>query len=122
MAQGQLAWLHIARQDYADATPHIEAGLPWAARIDGDKLRAEIEAQLLTLSGMVAMMLSRLDEARRTLMAVLSRGEALGKPRLQLGALANLAVVRIGAEGRVRVRNGVGTLQLIGDLAGYMIG
>ena len=42
---------------------------------------------------------------------------------LQAGAtLANLAVVRIGAEGRVRVRNGVGTLQLIGDLAGYMIG
>jgi len=46
---------------------------------------------LLTLSGMVAMQLSRLDEARRTLMAVLSRGEALGKPRLQLGALNNLA-------------------------------
>ena len=38
------------------------------------------------------------------------------------GTRANLAVVRIGAEGRVRVRNGVGTLQLIGDLAGYMIG
>jgi tetratricopeptide (TPR) repeat protein len=93
MAQGQLAWLHVARQDYAGATLHIEIGLPWAARIEGDKLRAETEAQLLTLSGMVAMQLSRLDEARRTLMAVLSRGEALGKPRLQLGALDNLAVI-----------------------------
>ena len=93
LAQGQLAWLNVARQDYAGASRHIEAGLPWAARIEGDKLRAETEAKLLTLSGMVAMLLSRLDEARRTLQAVLSRGELTGSPRLQLGALHNLAVV-----------------------------
>lgn len=91
MAQGQLAWLHIARQDYLGATLHIETGLPWAGRIEGEKLRAETEAQLLTLSGMVEMVLSRLDEARCTLMAVVSRGHALGKPRLLLGALHNLA-------------------------------
>ncbi len=91
MAQGQLAWLHLARQDYASASLHIEASLFWANRIAGDNLRAETEAQLLTLSGKVAILLSRLDEARRTLMAVLSRGEALGEPRLQLGAMSSLA-------------------------------
>ena len=93
MAQGQLAWLHIARQDYAGANRHIEAGLPWAGKIEDAVGRANTEAQLLTLSGIVAIFLSRLDEARRTLMAVLSRGEALGKPRSQLGAMDNLAVV-----------------------------
>jgi hypothetical protein len=36
MAQGQLAWLHVARQDYAGATRHIEIGLPWAGRIEAD--------------------------------------------------------------------------------------
>ncbi len=44
---------------------------------------------------------------------------------LNLGAgstRANLAVVRIGGEGRVRVRNDRGALQLVGDLAGYMVG
>ena len=35
---------------------------------------------------------------------------------------ANLTVVRIGQQGRVRVRNSSGQLQLVGDLAGYMIG
>jgi len=93
MAQGQLAWLHMARQDYANASRHIETGLPWAGRIEAEKIRAETESQLLTLAGMVAMLLCRLEEARATLTAVLSRGEALGKPRLQLGALDNLALV-----------------------------
>ena len=35
---------------------------------------------------------------------------------------ANLSIVRIGSDGRVRVRNSTGQLQLVGDLAGYMIG
>jgi len=91
MAQGQLAWLHIARQDLASASRHVAIGLPWAGKIKADYVRAETEAQLLTLSGMVSMDTCRLEEARDTLMAVLSRGEALGKPRLQLGALDNLA-------------------------------
>ena len=95
MAQGQLAWLHYARQDYPGAVRHIEQGLPWAGKIEAEVNRAETEteAQLLTLSGMVSMQRGRLEEARATLTAVLSRGEALGMPRLQLGALNNLAVV-----------------------------
>ena len=91
MAQGQLAWLHIARQDLARAGRHLQIGLPWASKIAADDARAETEAQLLTLSGMVSKDTFRLEEAQDTLMAVLSRGEALGKPRLQLGALDNLA-------------------------------
>ena len=35
---------------------------------------------------------------------------------------ANLAVVRVGSDGRVRVRNSSGQLQLVADLAGYMVG
>ena len=93
MAQGNWAWLHIARQDYAGAARHLEIGLAWAGRIESEITRMETEGQLLTLSGMVSMHLTRLDEARGTLEAVLSRGETLGKPRLQLGALDNLAVV-----------------------------
>lgn len=71
-----LAWLHMARQDYPGVSRHIEIGLPWAGRIESETLRAESEAQLLTLSGMVSMLVSRLDEARGTLKAVLSRGDA----------------------------------------------
>jgi len=91
MAQGQLAWLHIARQDLAGASRHVAIGLPWAGKIEADDVRAETEAQLLTLSGMVSMDTFRMEEARDTLTAVLSRGQALGSPRVQLGALANLA-------------------------------
>ena len=93
MSHGQLAWLHIARQDYAGASREIEVGLPWAGSIQSEDVRTETEAQLLTLSGMVSMLLSRLDKARVTLTAVLSRGESLGRPRLQLGAMNNLALV-----------------------------
>ncbi|MBC7469711.1 MAG: hypothetical protein H7322_10335, partial [Ramlibacter sp.] len=85
------AWLHMARQDDAGASRHIEAGLRWASKIEDAVRRSETEGQLLTLSGVVAIRLSHLEEARRTLMAVLSRGEALGAPRLQLEALDNLA-------------------------------
>ena len=35
---------------------------------------------------------------------------------------ANLSIVRIGSDGRVRVRNSSGQLQLVADLAGYMVG
>lgn len=35
---------------------------------------------------------------------------------------ANLAIVKTGTDGRVRIRNGAGSVNLIGDLAGYMIG
>ena len=35
---------------------------------------------------------------------------------------ANAAVVKIGSDGRVRVRNAAGEVQLISDLAGYMVG
>lgn len=93
MAHGQLAWLHIARQDYAGAARHVEAGLAWAGRMENPLGRAETEAQLLTLSGIVSMVQLHLAQARGTLEAVLSRGELLGKPRLQLGAMYNLAQV-----------------------------
>ena len=93
MSQGQLGWLHMARQDYPTAATHIEIGLSWARRIVVEVSRAETEAQLLTLSGMVSTHASRLHEAGRTSAAVLARGEALGRPRLQLGAQDNLAVL-----------------------------
>ena len=35
---------------------------------------------------------------------------------------ANLSIVRTGSDGRIRVRNGSGQLQLVADLAGYMVG
>lgn len=35
---------------------------------------------------------------------------------------ANLAIVKTGTDGRIRVRNGAGQVNLIGDLAGYMVG
>ncbi|MEX2290045.1 MAG: hypothetical protein WD794_06950 [Mycobacteriales bacterium] len=35
---------------------------------------------------------------------------------------ANLSIVKVGTDGRIRIRNGAGQVNLIGDLAGYMIG
>ena len=93
MSQAQLGWLQITRQHYSTAVGHIEIGLSWAGRIESEITRAETEAQLLTLSGIVSTRTSRLHEAGLTLAAVLARGEVLGKPRLQLGALHNLAVL-----------------------------
>ena len=93
MAHAQLAWGHISRYDHVAAGRHLDSGLSWAGRIEDATLRAETEAQLLTLSGMVSMDLSQLDDASRTLEAVLARGVALGKPRLQLGAMASMANV-----------------------------
>jgi class 3 adenylate cyclase/tetratricopeptide (TPR) repeat protein len=93
LAQGNLAWLHIVRQDLAGARRHIDIGLPWAGRIDREVVRVETEAKLLTLSGMVSILLCAMDDAHAALTAVLARGEALDIPRLQLGALDNLALV-----------------------------
>ncbi len=93
MAHAQLGWTHITRDDHAGARQHLQQGLTWAGRIEGAVARAETEAQLLSVSAIVLVDLCQLDEADRTLMAVLSRGESLGKPRLQLGALFELALV-----------------------------
>ena len=35
---------------------------------------------------------------------------------------ATAAIVKTGTDGRIRVLNGAGQVNLIGDLAGYMIG
>ncbi len=35
---------------------------------------------------------------------------------------ANAAIVKVGSDGRVRIRNAAGDVQLISDLAGYMVG
>jgi len=93
LSHALLVWLHIARHEFDAARQHVEPGLQWAGRIKTEPQRAETEARLLTLSGMVLIRLTRYDEACDTLLGVLSRGEALGVPRLQLGALDNLAVV-----------------------------
>jgi tetratricopeptide (TPR) repeat protein len=71
----------------------MEIGLQWARRIEQAETRAEVEAKLLMLSGIIAVILCRFDEARQKLTALLARGESLGLPRLQLGALDNLAMV-----------------------------
>ena len=93
LAGCNLAYLHCARQKYLGASDQLVIALQWAGKITDDDTRAETEAKLLTVSSMVAMELCRFDEARATLLAVLSRGEALSAPRLQLGALDNLAVL-----------------------------
>jgi tetratricopeptide (TPR) repeat protein len=93
LSHGLLAWLNIARQQFEAARQHVEPGLLWAGRIQTAPQRAETEARLLTLSGMVSMQLARYDEACDTLLEVLARGEALGVARLQLGALNNLAAI-----------------------------
>ena len=93
MAHCQLGWTHITRYDYAGARQHLQQGLTWAGRIEDAVTRAETEAQLLSVSAIVLVDLCQLDEADRTLRAVLLRGESLGKPRLQLGALSELPLV-----------------------------
>ncbi len=92
-AQGSRAWFCLARQDHLGAVGPLESGLLWARRIEAADQRAEIEAKLLTLSGIVSAVLCHFDEARQTLTEVLALGESLGLPRLQLGAMDNLAMV-----------------------------
>ena len=93
MAHGQMAYLHLARHDCPQARAHIEAGLPWAGKIDDEAARAKTEAILLTVSGQISLMLCRFDEARTALKAGLARGQVLGVAHLQLAALTNLAEV-----------------------------
>ncbi|MDP3822583.1 MAG: adenylate/guanylate cyclase domain-containing protein [Burkholderiales bacterium] len=93
LSHGLLVWLHIARHADEAALAHVEPGLRWARMIEAESERAPTEARLLTLSAMVSLRLSRYDESHETLLGVLARGEALGVPRLQLGALDNLAVL-----------------------------
>ena len=103
MAQAQLGWLHITRQDYPTAVMHIDIGLPWARRMVDPIRGPETEAQLQSLAGLVSMHTGRLHEASRTQAAVLAIGEALNSPRLQLGALNYLAEVaaHLGRWGQV---------------------
>ena len=89
---GQSAWLHFARKDYPGARRHLAISLPWANKIEPEHRRKEDEAQVLTVSAMVSTELCRFDEAGETLQAVLLRGQEMGKPRLQLGALDGLAL------------------------------
>jgi class 3 adenylate cyclase/tetratricopeptide (TPR) repeat protein len=93
IAHAQLGWTHITRYDLAGARQHLQHGLTWAGQIEDAVTRAETEAQLLSVSAIALVDLCQLDDAHRTLTAVLSRGETLGKPRLQLGALRELALV-----------------------------
>ena len=86
-------WLRIARYEDEAARQFVAPGLRWAARIEKKADRDSTASRLLTLSAMVSTRQSRYDEARDTLLDVLARGEAMGLPRLQLGALDNLAVV-----------------------------
>ncbi|MCE2915182.1 MAG: hypothetical protein LW768_06455, partial [Rubrivivax sp.] len=90
-ARGLLGWLHLSRDDYAGAQHHVEMGLRWAARIEAQELRTVAEAQLFTITAMILIERNRFEEARTALLAVLSRGQALGLPRLQASALDNLA-------------------------------
>jgi len=91
LSHGLLVWLYIARHENDAARSHVEPGLRWARRIEAARDREPTEARLLTLSAMVSIRLSHYDEARETLLDVLARGEALHSPRVQLGALDNLA-------------------------------
>ena len=94
LSQSELAWLKLQIDgDARGALPHVETALQWAARIpDGpDGLRATTEAQLLSRSAQLSMALGRHVAARATLLDVLSRGEALASPQLQISALLFLS-------------------------------
>ena len=101
LSHGLRVWLHIDRNEAGMASAHVEPSLQWARRIEDGNERGPIEARLLTLSSIVLIRQSRYDEARTTLLDVLARGEALGSPRVQLGALDNLAVLD-AQQGRAR--------------------
>ena len=93
LAQGELAFVHYVRGDRVASRAHVAAGLAWAARIDSADQRAEAEAKLLTLSAMFSRDAVQLDDARTALQAVTARGQQLGNPRLQIGALGELAEI-----------------------------
>ena len=91
LSQANLAWLRYDRRELKRAGEHIEISLLWAGRIEDETTRALTEARVLTMWAMIARDRGQRAEARDTLLEVLSRGEALGSPRTQLGALDNLA-------------------------------
>jgi predicted ATPase/class 3 adenylate cyclase len=94
MSKGELAFIQSqVVGDQLGGIEHLKVGLQWAARIedDAENTRRYTEAQLMTLWAMCSTMLSRIDEARDMLQAVLARGVELAAPRLQLGALGQLA-------------------------------
>ena len=93
LAHAQLAFLCVMRQDYPGAWAHINAALPWAGRIEAQDVRARTESKVLIVSGQISLLTCRFDDARATLNAVLSRGQALGVANVQLAALTNLAEV-----------------------------
>ncbi|MDP3614042.1 MAG: AAA family ATPase, partial [Rubrivivax sp.] len=64
MSRANLAYQHFARQDYLGADSCLAIALEWAGKIDAEDLRLETEAQLLTVSAMVARECCRFDEAR----------------------------------------------------------
>jgi class 3 adenylate cyclase len=93
MALANLAWLCIERSDYSGARKHIEIALPYAGKVQDERLRSETEAQVLTVAAMISTETGQLGDARNSLLAVLSRGEVIASPRVQLGALDNLALI-----------------------------
>ena len=93
MALANLAWLCIERSDYSGARKHIEIALPYAGKVQDERLRSETEAQVLTVAAMISTETGQLGDARNSVLAVLSRGEVIASPRVQLGALDNLALI-----------------------------
>ena len=92
-AKANLAWLQITREDYVGAANHIQVGMQWAGKLKDERLRAETEAKILVLSPLISIHFSRFSEARDTGRAILLRGQTLGAPRLEIGALTGLALV-----------------------------
>ena len=85
-----LAWMHTVRRDHAGAGRHSDASVLWAGRIEAVDERDEVEAVALLASAQVSGNLCRFDEARETLLRVLSRAQALNSPRLEDHAIAIL--------------------------------
>ncbi|MDP2008404.1 MAG: adenylate/guanylate cyclase domain-containing protein [Rubrivivax sp.] len=88
-AQGQLCWLHYARNDFAGARERADAALPWAVQARDSS--PETEGKILLLSAIVAMTADDYGQARSALHQVLASGDALGAARLQISALDTLA-------------------------------
>ena len=96
MAQGIQAYYKMSiSSDYLGAQEHIDIALQWANKIEAgaESRRPQTEIHLMNISAMVSRNLCRYDAARDTLHAVLSRCEDMSSPRLQLGALVELAEI-----------------------------
>jgi hypothetical protein len=82
---------------------------------------AQATAAVLNLTG------TAVSETASTDVRAYPRGAArvptVSNVNLQRGdTRANLSIVRVGSDGRVRIRNSSGQLQLVADLAGYVVG